>query len=167
MPPRIQKTLSIPDAIEQLKSMGIILRQVTRDELLEIRAQRIPSFVLKHNGNLYHSEIKKTLSANTFAFFGQHKCAHNDTICNYLSAKPDHLGGCAKVRAFRSRIEDFEFIQTGFETFAVNDECFVVLKCTNHKKHPPRENGPRHMATKLLRDYYDEFSFLKTYSKRT
>jgi hypothetical protein len=61
----------------------------------------------------------------------EHCCNDRGMMCNHLSALPDEMGGCAKVRARKARIEDYSFIAEGYEFFNVHITSLVVLKCAH------------------------------------
>lgn len=129
------------------------LRKVSKEELLNIRCAGIPSFVLRFNGDLYYTEINNVNQINvTSQEAGSHKCA----TCKRCRPVADSNGGCAKVRDcstevyvremhpfkkavyMSKRLEKYDFIQYGIETFNIPLEVFDVIECENYQKYSTR-----------------------------
>lgn len=120
------------------------MRQVSPEELLELRFSRVPGIVYKRYNTLFYAPVPDTLAINgRDGDLGKHKCG-----C-----------GCAKVcegclrtkdltveyqlkqgKTFREavkkswRIEKYDFIREGLETFNMNtaNDAFIVLACENY-----------------------------------
>lgn len=128
------------------------LREISVEEIIELRKTTIPSFVLKKNGHFYYTRIHKNMKFTNNMVLGAHLCGG----CQHCSAAPDEKGGCPKVRnldfsAFRvskknfdaavmasKRIEKYDFILEGFESFNTSQESFVVTRCTNFESDEVR-----------------------------
>lgn len=115
-----------------------ILKKVTNNMLSKIRDEGIPSFVLKHDGKLYWTQIPKNTNLVGSAMLGTHQCASSFCDCKKLSTAADKEGGCEKVRKFGKGIEMLDFIEQGYETFGTNCDACVVSKCNNYKKERGR-----------------------------
>lgn len=124
---------------EQVEAKTFPLREVSLEELAELRKTKVPSFVLKEDGRYYYAEISPYMTFISSSFLGEHKCAAAGKVCNRLSAAQDEQGGCAKVRARSTDIEKYPFITKGYETFGTEGrDTFVVLECQHHEKTPAR-----------------------------
>ena len=123
---------------EVSKKLNLPLREVTAEELLEYRRNKVPSFVLKMGNRLYYTEIPSNANFMTAGLFCRHKCADARNECRRLSAAEDEKGGCAKVRNFSKFIERYPWIVEGFETFGTELDAFVVGKCSHYEKCPPQ-----------------------------
>lgn len=106
------------------------LRKVTVQELAELRKKKVPSFVLKVNGELLYSEIPKNMALTGFTLFGRHLCGVG---CKCVSPGVDSEKWCKKVQEGSTGIEKYPWITKGYETFATYTECFVVIKCKHFK----------------------------------
>ena len=126
------------DRIIGRKFQDFILKQVTKDKLSKIRDEGIPSFVLKHDGKLYWTQIPKNTNLVGSTMFGKHQCASTFCTCEKMSAASEEEGGCEKVRKFGKGIEILDFIEQGYETFGTNCDACVVGKCNNYKKERGR-----------------------------
>lgn len=127
------------------------LKEVTPDELAEYRKAKVPSFVLKIDGKLYHCNIPEDTSFQSYTLLGPHKCATSSKECNRLSAASDEQGGCAKVRAYSVGIERYPWIEVGYETFGTKFDSFVVVECSHYEKCPPRKHyTPAEITQKRL-----------------
>lgn len=124
---------------EQVEAKTFPLREVSLEELAELRKTKVPSFVLKEDGRYYYAEISPYMTFISSSFLGEHKCAAAGKVCNRLSAAQDEQGGCAKVRARSTNIEKYPWITKGYETFGTEGrDTFVVLECQHHEKTPAR-----------------------------
>ena len=124
---------------EQVEAKTFPLREVSLEELSELRKTKKPSFVLKEDGRYYYAEISPFMTFIASSFLGEHKCAAAGKVCNRLAAAQDEQGGCAKVRARSTHIEKYPFITKGYETFGTEGrDTFVVLECQHHEKTPAR-----------------------------
>ncbi len=120
---------------EVISSRKIRLVEVTTKKLAEYRKSRNPFLVLKVNGRLYCTKISDELSSEmeNARIFGKHKCACNGKTCERLSSASDEEGGCAKVRNYGERIENYPFITIGYETFNTNYDALIVIECLKYK----------------------------------
>lgn len=121
------------------------LKNISKNELLKIRAQReISGFVLKIDNIYLFTELPKECSILPSTILGaKHSCVE----CPYFSAKLNSEGGCQKVRdaspkeyemlgfepmealQLSERIEKYDFITLGCETFHTHHESFIVASC--------------------------------------
>ncbi len=104
------------------------LKKVSAKKLAEYRMAEIPSFVLKTEDGLFHTEVPKDVNLVSSKLLGEHKCGN----CHRLSD-----AGCLKVRERSTGIERYPWIPLGYETFATAHDCFVVAKCLRWQKCPP------------------------------
>lgn len=104
------------------------LKKVSAKKLAEYRMAEIPSFVLKTEDGLFHTEVPKEVNLVSSKLLGEHKCGN----CHMLSD-----AGCLKVRERSTGIERYPWIPLGYETFATKCDCFVVVKCLWWQKCPP------------------------------
>lgn len=119
---------------EDVEPLELALVEVTKEELLDYRRNKIPSFVLKIEDKLYYSRVPAEMSLQSARLFGSHKCARLSEECNRFSALPDEQGGCAKIRDCACGIERYPWIVKGYETFYTKHESFVVVECNNYEK---------------------------------
>lgn len=111
------------------------LQSVTKEQLLRIRKEGVPVFVLKIGNKLFYTKIHKMF--NTAGILGNvHMCSVNSITCARLSAASDANGGCQKVRDIgkAKRIEKYDFILLGYEFANVKNDCLVVGVCKNFKE---------------------------------
>ena len=123
------------------------LWKVKQHELIEIRAAAKPGFVLKVGNNLYYAEVPREAHLHVSAKrHTKHKCGN----CSKLKQVIYGCGGCGKILdcsidtyrregcsekkavVLSKRIEKYEFIVLGFETFNVEAEDFTVVRCQNY-----------------------------------
>lgn len=126
------------DQIIGRKFQDFILKKVTKDMLSKIRDEETLSFVLKQGKKLYWCKIPKNTNLVGSTMLGQHQCASTFCTCEKMSAASEEEGGCKKVRKFGKGIEDFEFIEIGYETFNTNCDACVVGECNNYKEERDR-----------------------------
>lgn len=126
----------------------INLKKVTESELLKYRHGKKPGLAFVVDGNIYYSPLDKTTKLELV----KHKCCSDGDVCRHLSALPDELGGCPKVRDLcidslngrftnlkeAKRIEKYDFITLGYETFNIEFSQLVVLNCSHYEPTPPR-----------------------------
>lgn len=137
---RPYKVLSKKLLDEQIHPLWTLhLAEVSKKDLDAFRYNDVPSFVLKIDGKLYHSEIPRNLALVSYTILGKHMCSVAGHECHRLSAASDSAGGCAKVRNRSKNIEDYDWITTGYETFNTKIDSFVVVHCSHYKPCPPRE----------------------------
>lgn len=116
------------------------LREVSREKILDYRSSRRPGLVFVICGKYFYTPISKSVIFH----LGGHQCSLNGNVCKHLSALPKELGGCPKVSDLliysinakyttlrdSKRIEKYDFIQFGYETFNVPNPVLTVLECT-------------------------------------
>lgn len=149
------------------------LKAVSKEQLSKIRKKELPIFILKVGKNLFF-----TFTRNGYISSGilgnVHKCCYNGITCERLSAAPDDKGGCQKVRDTKKRIENYEFVQLGYELVNTNNDCTIIGVCNHYveekrKSLPAREVARRKMAVatyalnddKALERYERRFSRYK------
>ena len=110
------------------------LKTITRQQLLEFRKKRIPSFVLKDNENFFYTTIDPEISFLSPDILGHHMCSLAPDCCDRLSPASDEDGGCAKVRNMARFIELYPWISLGYETFNTRCDAFLVAKCDHYKR---------------------------------
>ena len=124
---------------EMVEKLEFALIEVSPEELVEYRKNKVPSFVFKYDGKLYYTEIPYKVGMVGSTIFGEHKCATAGKECRRLSAATDEEGGCAKVRNRSNFIERYPWITTGYETFNTKHDTFIVISCSHYEMCPPRE----------------------------
>lgn len=110
------------------------LHPITRQQLLDFRKKRIPSFVLKKNGKFFYTEIDPDISFLSSDLLGHHMCSLAPDCCTHLSAASDEEGGCAKVRNMARYIERYPWITCGYETFNTKCDTFMVAECNHYER---------------------------------
>lgn len=144
---------------------------ISREELFKKRMNiEDAGFVFKNEYDLFYTKIPKTTNFIASPLFSlkdkPHMCAHSENLpnggcCNHLSALPTKLGGCDKVfcRSVKfylsknysitdavmqsERIEKFDFIKIGYESFNTDVPFICVLNCTNYEDVPKRKKLPK------------------------
>lgn len=126
------------------------LRPVTRKELLGLRLSNRPGLVFKDDTQLWYTELpNERIRFNAIERKKlKHRCSSEYECCERLSADYDPVG-CAcvrdesfgkyrrssKNRAFRCkecmRIEKYDFITYGIETFNMVEDNLKVISCKN------------------------------------
>ena len=106
------------------------LHQISADHLGLLRDSIEVGFLLKRNSKYFYADISEY---KRFRVLLDGTAPHMCYRCNFLSAKSDVEGGCAKVRAFSRCIEKFPFITYGYETWGTSGDVFIVLACKNWK----------------------------------
>ena len=107
------------------------LREVTKEELKELRRSGQPGFVLKEDDKYYYAEIKYNTRLLSRCMLSGHKCE----LCKRLSAAADCDGGCAKVREGCRGIERYKWITSGYESFNVYEGgVFIVEYCDRYRQ---------------------------------
>ena len=130
------------------------LREISKEELLEVRKTCDYGFVFKKDGKTYFTELPKhfpqiskleNLSRN-------HLCA--DCPC-------DNLNICQKFLNNSRYIENYDYISLGFETFSkyAAKESFVVYSCsifenTEHKERKKISIEKFNRAKRNIADLY-------------
>lgn len=126
------------------------LRLISKKELLQLRLADKPGLVFKQDNQLWYAELPN--EKVKFSSFERkklsHKCSSEYECCKRLSAESDPVG-CAcvrdesfgkyrksqKNRAFKCkdcmRIEKYDFITCGLETFNMVEDTLKVIGCKN------------------------------------
>jgi len=115
------------------------LKEITLEELAEIRESKTPSFLIKDFGKYYWAKIPAKMCLLKTNIMGEHKCANSTHDCAHISAASDEEGGCARVRAKYPKIEDFDFIKVGYQKFNTPHDEMNVIICMNHEVCPSRK----------------------------
>ena len=147
---------------KQYKLGDIVLKEVTKQEIYEIRKKRIKSkksgIIIKIDNSFYFCDA--TLENMNILFnipeFEWHCCnrgcetltkgwsSKKDTTCKHLIANLQEEGGCPKVLdRFYSynnkelktakRIEKYDFIKYGYEIIGLKEE-LCVIECKNYER---------------------------------
>ena len=122
------------------------LTSITIEELLVERLSGKPGLVFKNGSSLYFTAIPEKMKFFACSNLGTHLCPD----CGHMSALPDSQGGCRKVRdrsmtsldirnsynkkqsvTGSKRIEKYDFIELGYESFNTTQDSLLVLKCQN------------------------------------
>lgn len=141
-----EKFLSrIKTSEERIPTCSFQLKEISPAKLKEKRDNKVPSFVLKQDGVLYYTEIKRSFNLVGTTLIGEHTCSR----CNRLSALPDEKGGCEKVRKYATGIERFPWVTKGYETFGTRTDCFVVVKCEKFEAYPEKPKKSTSEVNKL------------------
>lgn len=112
---------------EILKTFFYNLSEISKNEVIMRRKNKIPTFLLKIDGKYYYSRIPANLTLIGEKLLGTHMCA----TCKKISPLSDEDGGCEKVRNIARFIEKYDWISKGYETFGTTHDCFFVAEC-NH-----------------------------------
>lgn len=147
------------------------LKEVTVDELCKHRMKKKPGFVYKERDKLFLASIPKNLRLSVTNDI--HLCSYSDKVCRFLSASSDPSIGCPKVRdrivseseyknspekamLTSKRIEKYDFITRGMETFNTVDDSLIVLECSHCQ--PISNTTPITSHHFLTGMHYDFFS---------
>lgn len=143
---------------EEVQKKRFPLHKVSEEKLLELRIAGKPGFVAKYEGKYYYTPIPKNMRFVTQTTMWKHVCGKSGAECSRLSAASDEDGGCAKVRdltvenylsagyelreavILSKRIEKYDFITMGFESFNTAQDSFVVAACEHYKKEEKKEH---------------------------
>ncbi len=126
------------------------LREISEEELLEVRLQKKAGFILKIYDTFFYTQIPKNFNFLSSNILGnsEHLCK----ICPFCSPKPDCEGGCLKIRnvdfkelrflgyekeiaiKLSERIEKYDFIELGCESFHTNLETLIVASCSRYEQ---------------------------------
>ncbi|MBO4293666.1 MAG: hypothetical protein J5881_04710 [Clostridia bacterium] len=140
------KPNSLPVITEERKVISFKLEEISVAKLRELRRIKdVPMFFLKNEDKYFYAcipqEFQRMLNFDEADIIGDHKCSPNGSIicCKYLSAAPDELGGCAKVRdCKRKKMENYPFITTCYQVVNTMNDVFCVCACTRAKYNDPR-----------------------------
>lgn len=135
----VKRFVSRDPVHEESKFQDFKLKEVSSEELLEIRKSGVAGFVLKIGDKLYYTELTSNINLFSVNVCGNHKCCCGQNMCKHLSAAIDEEGGCAKVRGHACGIEQYDFITKGCETFGTRHDMFVVVNCANYEECPPKK----------------------------
>ena len=131
------------------------LSEVPKEEISSLRSSGIPGFILKFKERYYYATVNPRINFISQRLFESgHRCSKD---CKRLSPMPVELGGCPKVSHDQPHIEDFDFIQIGYETFNCAAPCnaFCVASCCNYEKEPARKELTAKQRAKICRDFAD------------
>ena len=105
----------------------------TKNSIKKLRDSGVPVIIFKYKNNLFALENfpEEVRGLNIKAF--KHMCAN----CERLSAAPDPKG-CEKVRTKFANIEDFDFIEIGFQVINTLFNAFCVGKCKQYEEMKPK-----------------------------
>ena len=138
---------------EELGELVYPLTEVSQEQLFLFRLSGIPGFVLKMEDSLYYTKVPKKCNLSKIQYnFEGHLCGLNSKVCSHLSPSL-YEGGCEKVSdrsiEFYSqpqlednfvsvlrdskRIEKYDFIRCGVESFNTSLNVFIVFKCANYE----------------------------------
>lgn len=128
------------------------LQKISKEDLLNIRTLGIPGFVLKLEKTLFYTQISKDFPqiAKLEGFLENHECRDCKKLGTYDCSKTSD-GALSFVLRYRSkdfkkavkisqRIEKYDYITYGFETFNVTYESFVVFNCKNVEKSTTKKS---------------------------
>lgn len=127
------------------------LQAVSKEELLLIRKEGIPIFILKVGKQQFYTKIHTRF--NTSGILGNvHQCNLNTVTCARVSAAPDENGGCQKVRDIgkSKRIEKYDFILLGYEFANVKNDCLVVGVCKHFTEAKQQKFSVKERTEKKL-----------------
>ena len=135
------------------------LSEVPEESIDHLRNTGIPGFILKASGKYYYTRVPRNINfiAQKLIESG-HKCSMS---CKHLSPIPVEIGGCAKIAQDDKHIEDFDFIQIGYEAFNCRKEfnALFVAKCENYEKSEARPKLTPAQKRKLSKDFIDFFEW--------
>lgn len=160
---------------EILSKQVYTLTKINEVDLARERMGKNAGLVFKHNDDLFYSPIPRKMKFLSTFNIGKHLCSN----CGRLSALPDCEGGCRKVRerpltplelnsssnpvaSFKhsKRIEKYDFIVMGLETFNTSQDSLVVFQCKNRTDIKKRPKVSAILARKwkadLAASWYDE-----------
>lgn len=127
------------------------LQAVSKEQLLRIRKEGVPIFILKVGEQLFFSQVNSYF--NTSGILGNvHQCCVNSITCARVSAASDADGGCQKVRDIgkAKRIEKYGFILLGYEFANVKNDCLVVGVCKHFTEAKQQKLSPKEKAERKL-----------------
>ncbi|MBQ9267097.1 MAG: hypothetical protein IJ217_02290 [Clostridia bacterium] len=106
---------------------SIPFKEINPARINVLRKNGKPGALLKRKGKYFYAELpgKKVEISNSV-----HRC-HD---CEFLCAASDENGGCQKVRDLKKRLEKYDDVTFGIETFNVDNELSqcIVFKCTKY-----------------------------------
>jgi len=132
---------------EKLETIKHLLKEVSEEELMNIRLKRKLGVVLKLNGKLYFlSDSSKAVIAREI--FGGHLCGKcefgSETICPKIMDwfvkvfEEEGIVGPYAVKKAK-RIEKYDFIVEGIEAFNTSDYYMIVTNCSKYQHSKPNE----------------------------
>lgn len=127
------------------------LQAVSKEQLLRIRKEGVPIFILKVGEQLFFSQVNSYF--NTSGILGNvHQCSVNSITCARVSAASDANGGCQKVRDIgkSKRIEKYGFILLGYEFANVKNDCLVVGVCKHFTEAKQQKFSVKEKAERKL-----------------
>ena len=167
----VQFTRTATKANEILFQKEYTLNSITPEALLVERLSGKPGLVLKNGTSLYYTAIPAEMKFFTCSNIGTHLCPD----CGHMSALSDSQGGCRKVRdksitfsdirgsynkkqavTGSKRIEKYDFIELGYESFNTTQDSLLVLNCKKRVDIVPRPT-PSYSEAKALKESLAEF----------
>ncbi len=154
----------IPGKTEKREVVSFDLTEITVKELKELRKIKgVPMFFLKNDGKYFYAiipkEFQRMLHFVEADIIGEHKCSPGAKCCKYLSAAPDEMGGCAKVRDGKcKKMEKYDFIKTCYQVIGTKSNVFCVCSCDRceyNDVRPKLERGERIRNRAKLRAFCD------------
>lgn len=124
------------------------LRQVSVQELLELRLSKVPGVVYKKDNNFFYAAIPGELNfAGKADSLGKHACGEQCTMVCKGCPRTSDLTVAYQQRIGRRfstavknswRIEKYDFVREGLETFnmSAQNDAFIVLQCENYQVRP-------------------------------
>ncbi len=155
------------------------LREVSKEELFELRASKKPGVVIKQMDHLYYTEVPFRFNLRNMRItHGNHLCG----CCSRCSASREPGKGCLMImerpiesytlsnvsRIYlrnlkdSSRIEKYPFIMLGIESFNVHLNSCVIINCstyTNSKRSDKKDDNDDIESSKSTSTFWDTVSF--------
>ena len=141
------------------------LALTTAEKIFEYRKTGKAGFVFKEKDKLYFTPIPKNVNMYLKPIDRNHLCRCD---CRRATAASDNSGGCAKVRdwfwdvcihrgysfesaaVYSKKIETYDFIKLGYQTFGTIEDCLYVVECDNYEKQDqPTVSTFQRFKTKL------------------
>lgn len=87
--------------LESVTEKDFSLREVSKEELFQLRVSKLPGFVIKVDDSYYYTELSTDLRVEDYtaiaqSILGVHCCSKGTSECKHLSASQN--GGCPKVQ---------------------------------------------------------------------
>lgn len=148
------------------------MREVSAEELMQLRLSKKPGVVYKNGDKLFYTTIPDTLNLNSHAVknISKHACGnHCSMVCRGCPRTSDHtvasqqkLGKSFNAAVVSSwRIEKYPFVTEGIETFNMraSNDAFRVLGCENYYTRTKRNMRPStDLKLNLASQFWDDFN---------
>ena len=118
--------------VKETTVLSFPLRELTVNQIQILRKKLVPAFILKEKDKFYYAIIPRNISFLTADFLGGHLCASLEKGCRRHQPANSEKEGCKKVFDLKKQIENYDFIEVGFETINVSQEVFSVVKCKRY-----------------------------------